>query len=381
MSVGAGVAYFDYAATTPADPRVIEEMIPHFGAGGSFGNASSAQHRYGADAAEVVHLARRRVARSIGAGMNEIMWTSGATEANNLAIQGSLSESSKRVSRLVTVATEHHSVLQVAAAMKKRGIDVVTIPVRASGEIDLEKFEQQLDGNTLVSVMWVNNETGVIQPILEISRICEKCGAMLHVDAAQAVGKIAVNVKNIPLALMSMSAHKAYGPKGIGALFIRKGTTVSPLTFGGGQENGLRSGTLPVPLIAGMGKAFELSAKEWRKDAKNISVWHRQLCQIIKGISHSRINGMKANRVPHILNVSFEKVGREIIPAMRKVAVSSSSACTTEKVTASHVLIKMGLSKELATNSIRISFGRFTSEQEVSELGQELRRVIPKLQS
>lgn len=374
------IAYFDYAATTPTDERVVREMSPYFGVNGVFGNPASAHHAYGTEAADAIEMARKRVARLIGAHVGEIIWTSGATEANNLAIRGCLKASTKRSRRLITVATEHKTVLDTAKAMQDEGVKVDVLPVGRNGIVDLNKLEQAIrGGNALISVMWVNNETGVIQPIEEISKLCKRNDAIFHTDAVQAIGKIPVSVKKVPADMVSLSAHKVYGPKGIGALFVRRGITLLPIMSGGGQERGLRPGTLPVPLIVGMGKAFDLMLKESSTLRKQAAIWHDRLMATIGDVEGSKINGERSRKVPHILNASFKNLDGNLIPSMRKVAISNGSACTTQKTSVSHVLRSMGVSRSMALNSLRISTGRHTTDQDIEALERDLINAVTKL--
>ena len=357
-------------------------MLPYFGVEGNYGNPSSAHHAYGTKASDAVEEARRKVARLIAARPGEIVWTSGATEANNLAIRGVLNASGKKPHGLITVATEHSSVLETAKVMGRDGHEVEILPVSSNGVVDLRKVRQAIEGRKmLVSMMWVNNETGVIQPIQEVASLCERYGALLHVDAAQASGKVDVNLKNVRIALMSLSAHKAYGPMGIGALFIRKGVSIGPIVSGGGQERGLRPGTLPVPLIVGMGEAFDLLRKEWKLSAKRAAVWNERLIEWVRELGEARINGGGTDKVPHILNVSFKNLRENPVFSMKRTAVSNGSACATGKTAASHVLRGMGLSRELAQHSLRVSFGRTTTDAEVEVLVSELSGVIKKLRT
>lgn len=373
-------AYFDHAATTPLDPRVLEEMLPHFGADGTFGNPSSSQHGYGVEAADAVEFARRRVARAVGAKPAEVIWTSGATEANNLAIRGVLHGCEKKIKQLVTVSTEHPAVLEVARAMRKEGFKVEILSVGAKGTIDVDSLRALVRRlPSLVSVMWVNNETGVVQPIPEIARACSKAGAVLHVDAAQAVGKVQVNLGKVPAQLVSLSAHKSCGPKGIGALVVRGRLKLQPVYEGGGQERGLRPGTLPVPLIAGMGKAFEIANKERAAFAKKSGKWHDAVAKAAKEIGGSRVNGDPASKVPHIINLSFADIDGNLLSAMPKVALSNGSACATQKETSSHVLRAMGVPKAQALASARISFGRTTTDSEVALLVSQLAAAVKRL--
>ena len=375
-------AYFDYAATTPVDERVVKEMSPYWGAEGTFGNPSSIHHSYGAEAASAVEMARKRVARLIEAQASEIIWTSGATEANNLAIRGCLKAKGKQPRRLVTVSTEHSAILDIVRAVHDEGIETDVLPVNKSGIVDLDKLYQTItQGNALVSVMWVNNETGVIQPIEEIASLCKQNGAIFHIDAAQAIGKTPVSVNKISADLLSLSAHKAYGPKGVGALFVRKRTDIHPLMSGGGQEKGLRPGTLPVPLIVGMGKAFDIVRTELDALSKRTTVWQAQLATTIEELGDSQINGIKVRKVPHIINASFKNLEEDLIPHMKKVAVSSGSACATTKTVASHVLRGMGVSRNLALHSLRISTGRYTTDQDIDTLERDLINAVAKLRS
>ena len=375
-------AYFDYAATTPADARVVQRMLPYFGIEGDYGNPSSVHHSYGTKASDAVEEARRKVAHLIAARPGEIVWTSGATEANNLAIRGVLNANGKKSRGLITAATEHSSVLETAKVMRRDGHEVEILPVSSKGVVDLGKVRRAVEGRkVLVSMMWVNNETGVIQPIREVASLCEQHGALLHVDAAQAAGKVDVNLKDARIDLMSLSAHKAYGPKGVGALFIRKGASIGPIASGGGQERGLRPGTLPVPLIVGMGEAFDLLRKEWKLLAKRTAGWNEMLVERIQKLGEARINGGGADKVPHILNVSFRNLRENPVFSMKRTAVSNGSACATGKTAASHVLRGMGLSRELAQHSLRVSFGRTTTDAEVGILVSELADVIKKLRA
>ena len=372
--------YFDYAATTPADERVVEAMAPYWKFGGVFGNPSSIHHSYGTEAARAVEMARKRVARLIGAQAREIIWTSGATEANNLALQGCFRPGNKPPRRLITASTEHSSVLDTAKAVRDKGVDVDVLPVDRNGRVDLERLEQAISrGDALVSIMWVNNETGVIQPVEEISRLCRKAGAVFHIDAAQAIGKTPVNIQKVPADLISLSAHKVYGPKGIGALFVRKEAGVSPIMWGGGQEKGLRPGTLPVPMIVGMGIAFDILRQEASVFNKQAAIWHARLAATIEGLGDSQINGGKVEKVPHIMSVSFKNLEETLIPCMTKVAISSGSACATAKTTISHVLRSMGVSRNMALSSLRISTGRHTTDQDIEVLERDLINAVTKL--
>jgi len=374
-------AYFDYAATTPVDSLVVDEMSPYWEAGGLFGNPSSIQHSFGTRANEAIDYARKRVAASLGASLREVFWTSGATEANNIAIQGAMRVAQKPISNLITVATEHHAVLDPANYLKAHGAQVEILPVSASGLLDIDRLEDALriSKKALVSIMWVNNETGVLQNIASIANLCKAYGAFLHVDATQAIGRVPINLRKVPIDLLSCSAHKVYGPKGVGALFVRRGVPLEPLYLGGGQEMGIRPGTLPVPLIVGMGKAFDLGIKDMKKSEKTISVWHERVTESTRSCGGAKVNGALGSKIPHILNISFDGIERDLASAFQRTAVSNGSACTSAKTRASHVLMAMGLSKKRALASIRISFGRFTSDKEVNVLIDEIASIITKL--
>ncbi len=371
-------AYFDYAATTPADERVVSAMEPYWGFCGHYGNAASIQHEYGIAAAEAVENSRRHLARLIIASPTEIIWTSGATESINLALRGSVS-AAKKPMRLVSVTTEHDAVRSTVTSLRGSGVETTILPVGKGGLINLSRLEEAIrGGNVLVSVMWVNNETGIIQPIGDISEMCKKAGAVLHVDAAQALARLEVNLKKLPIDLMSISSHKAYGPKGIGALFVRKGTKLSPLLTGGGQERNLRSGTLPVPLIVGAGKAFEILKTAMRKQAIDAATFNEQICGIVSRLG-GKINGDAKSKVLHILSVRFPGTSGNLLPLLTRVATANGSACSTSKVSASHVLTSMGLSKIEAISSIRISTGRYTTRDDITFLEEDLESVVARL--
>lgn len=373
-------AYFDYAATTPTDPRVISEMLPYFGLDGDFGNPSSLQHKFGIAAANAVEHARRHIALATGTRPGEVIWTSGATEANNLAIRGILSTPTRQARRLITQATEHPAVLDTARAVRQGGAQVEILPVNRKGLIDLDQLHRLVAAEpALVSIMWVNNETGVTQPIADIAHICRTNKAILHVDATQAAGKIAIDVRRVPLDLMSLSAHKIYGPKGVGALIVRRGIKLQPMVTGGGQERGLRPGTIPTPLIVGMGKAFEIMRKDRKADTQCAVQWNKRIASFVSNLGEAVIHGDPNHRVPHIISVSFGGISGDLVSSLTRVAVSNGSACATHKVAPSHVLMGMGLSRAQALSTIRISLGRFTTEDSVELLLAELGKAVANL--
>ncbi len=373
--------YLDYQATTPADPRVIEAMEPFFGE--KFGNPHSRSHFYGWEAEDAVERARAQVAALIGAQEKEIVFTSGATESNNLAIKGIARFHSDK-SHVVTVATEHKCVLESCAQLESEGFRVTYLPVGADGLVDLDQLRGAIDDNTsLVSIMAVNNEIGVIQPLADIGAICREKDVFFHTDAAQAAGRIALDVEAMSIDLMSLTGHKFYGPMGIGALYVRRRPRVrlEPLFSGGGQEQGLRSGTIPAPLSVGLGKAAEIAAEEWEEEAHRIKALRgRFLDRLLTQISDVRVNGSMDQRIPGNLNLSFPGVQAEdLMAALKDLAVSSGSACTSESVEPSHVLKALGLSDDLAAASIRIGFGRFTTEDETDTAADLIAREAVRL--
>ena len=370
-------AYLDYAATTPVDPKVVEAMSNYWEITGEFGNASSSQHLYGVNAAQAVEQARFKLAKLIKAKANEIIWTSGATESCNIALRGVVNASAKPL-KIITLATEHDAVLQTVKDLKRLKHEVEVLNVSSNGLLDLDKLKATIvKGRSLVSIMWVNNETGVIQDIPKIAKLCKKLGAILHVDAAQALGKVNIDLKKIPIDLMTISSHKVYGPKGIGALYIRSKTKLTPIYTGGGQEKSLRPGTLATPLIVGAGVAFELLNKNMKSENKVIEGYSKQILAKAKSLN-GKINGAIESKVPHIINLQFKGVRKNIIPYLKNVAVSNSSACTTTKDKASHVLTAMGLKKYDAISSIRISLGRFVTKKGIDILLKDL-EVIKSL--
>ncbi len=373
--------YLDYSATTPVDPRVAEKMIPYLVE--KFGNPASRSHSFGWEAEAAVEEAREQVARLINADSKEIVWTSGATESNNLAIKGAANFYSGKGKHLITVKTEHKAVLDTCRELERQGFEVTYLDVLDNGLIDLDAFKAALRPDTiLVSVMFVNNEIGVIQPIAEIGEICREKGIIFHVDAAQATGKVNIDLSSLKVDLMSFSAHKTYGPKGIGALYIRRKPRVrlEAQMHGGGHERGFRSGTLATHQIVGMGEAFRLAREEMAVENKRIGALRDRLLKGVSDIEHVYINGDLEHRVPHNLNVSFAYVeGESMLMAIKDLAVSSGSACTSASLEPSYVLRALGRDDELAHSSIRFTLGRFTTEEEIDYAIKLLHEKIGKL--
>ena len=375
--------YFDYSATTPVDPRVAEKMTRFLTPDGVFGNPASRSHQFGWEAEEAVEEARRNVAELIGADPREIIWTSGATESDNLAIKGAAHFYKGRGKHLVTVKTEHKAVLDTMRELEREGFEVSYLDPQTNGLLDLDKFKAALRPDTTVaSVMWVNNEIGVIQPMREIGEICRANKTFFHTDAAQAPGKIAMDVNAANVDLLSLSAHKAYGPKGIGAIYVRRKPRVrlEAQMHGGGHERGLRSGTLPTHQIVGMGEAFRICREEMSAECEHVRRLRDKLLAGAREIEEIYINGDLESRVPHNLNISFNFVeGESLIMAIKDVAVSSGSACTSASLEPSYVLRALGRNDELAHSSIRFSIGRFTVDEEIDYLIDLLRQRIGKL--
>ncbi len=375
--------YFDYSATTPVDPRVAEKMTRFLTPDGVFGNPASRSHQFGWEAEEAVEEARRNVAELIGADPREIIWTSGATESDNLAIKGAAHFYKGRGKHLVTVKTEHKAVLDTMRELEREGFEVSYLDPQTNGLLDLDKFKAALRPDTTVaSVMWVNNEIGVIQPMREIGEICRTNKTFFHTDAAQAPGKIAMDVNAANVDLLSLSAHKAYGPKGIGAIYVRRKPRVrlEAQMHGGGHERGLRSGTLPTHQIVGMGEAFRICREEMPAECEHVRRLRDKLLAGAREIEEIYINGDLESRVPHNLNISFNFVeGESLIMAIKDVAVSSGSACTSASLEPSYVLRALGRNDELAHSSIRFSIGRFTVDEEIDYLIDLLRQRIGKL--
>jgi cysteine desulfurase len=373
--------YMDYSATTPVDPRVAALMIPYLTE--KFGNPASRSHAFGWEADEAVELARAQVAALVNADPKEIVWTSGATESNNLAIKGIAHFYQGKGKHIVTMKIEHKAVIDTVRELEREGYSATFLDPEPDGLLDLEKFKAALRADTvLVSVMLVNNEIGVIQDIAAIGEICRAKGILFHVDAAQATGKVAIDLQKLKVDLMSFSAHKTYGPKGIGALYVRRKPRVrlEAQMHGGGHERGMRSGTLPVHQIVGMGEAFRIAGLEMDEENQRIRLLRDRLLDGLMTMEEVHINGDMLQRVPHNLNISFNFVeGESLIMAVKDVAVSSGSACTSASLEPSYVLRALGRSDELAHSSIRFSIGRFTTQEEVDYVIELLKRKIGKL--
>ena len=359
--------YLDYAATTPVDRRVVQVMVPYLYE--QFGNPASRSHAFGWAAEEAVEIARERVAALIGADPREIVWTSGATESNNLAIKGAAQFYASRGKHLITVKTEHKAVLDTMRELERHGFEVTYLDVGPDGLLDLEVFKAAIRPDTLLaSVMFVNNEIGVVQDIAALGTVCRQRGVLFHVDAAQATGKVAIDLSTLPVDLMSLSAHKTYGPKGIGALYVRRKPRVriEAQMHGGGHERGMRSGTLATHQIVGMGEAYRLAGEHMLQENVRIRALRDRLLAGLQQVPEVRVNGDLERRVPHNLNISFTFVeGESLLMGMSGIAVSSGSACTSASLEPSYVLRALGLSDEVAHSSIRFSIGRFTTEAEI----------------
>lgn len=373
--------YLDYSATTPIDPRVAEAMIPYLTE--LFGNPASRSHSYGWTAEEAVENARANVAQLVNCDPKEIVWTSGATESNNLAIKGAAQFYKSKGKHLVTQRTEHKAVLDTMRELERLGFEVTYLDVQENGLVSLADFEAALRPDTiLASIMAVNNEIGVVQPIAELGELCRARGVLLHVDAAQATGKIDIDLAALKVDLMSFSAHKTYGPKGIGALYIRRKPRVrlEAQMHGGGHERGFRSGTLATHQIVGMGEAFRIAREEMASENARVAALRDRLWAGLQTIEETYLNGDMQQRVPHNLNVSFNFVeGESLIMAIRDLAVSSGSACTSASLEPSYVLRALGRNDELAHSSIRFSIGRFTTEADIDYAVNLLQGKIGKL--
>lgn len=375
--------YMDYHATTPMDPRVFEAMKPYFLE--HFGNAASRNHSFGWEAEEAVEKARKQIAELIGATAKEIVFTSGATESNNLALKGVAEMYAEKGNHIITAATEHKAVLDTCKRLEKTGVRVTYLPVLQNGLVDLDMLREAITDRTiLVSIMYANNEIGVVQPVAEIGKLCKERGVLFHTDGVQAAGKIPVNVTADNIDLMSITGHKMYGPKGVGALYVRRRNPRVQLTAqmdGGGHERGMRSGTLNVPGIAGFGAAAEISRLEMPEESKRLRFLRDKLrAKLEKELDEVYINGTMESRLPHNLNISFAYVeGESLLMGINDVAVSSGSACTSATLEPSYVLKALGAGDDLAHSSIRFGLGRFNTEEEVDYVGNKVVDVVKKL--
>ncbi len=375
--------YLDNNSTTRVDPRVLEAMLPFFT--DHYGNAASRTHAFGWKAEEAVDTARKQVAQAIGASAREIIFTSGATESDNLALKGAARMLQTQGNHIITVGTEHKAVLDVAKRLGREGFEITFLPVDEEGLISVAELADAITEKTiLVSVMAANNEIGVLQPVTEIGKLCKESGVVFHTDAAQAVGKIPLDVEEMGIDLLSISGHKMYGPKGVGALYVRRRNPhirLDPQIGGGGHERGMRSGTLPVPLAVGLGKACELCLQEMTAETTRLTTLRRKLQEGIRaGLEGVSLNGHPTNRLANNLNLSFAHVqGEALMMAMRNVAVSSGSACTSASVEPSYVLRALGVPDDLARGSLRFGLGRFTTEAEIDYVIPEVIRVVNQL--
>ena len=373
--------YMDYGATTPVDPRVVDAMVPWLRE--HFGNPASRSHAWGWEAEEAVEKARQQVADLVGADPREIVWTSGATESNNLALKGAAHFYKTRGKHIVTVKTEHKAVLDTVRELERQGFEATYLEVQSDGLLDLDRFKAALRPDTiLVSVMFVNNEIGVIQDIAAIGAICRERGIVLHVDAAQATGKVHIDLATLPVDLMSLASHKTYGPKGIGALYVRRKPRVriEAQMHGGGHERGMRSGTLPTHQCVGMGEAFRIAREEMATEGERIRMRQQRLLRSRSDIQQVFVHGHLDKRVPHNLNMSFNFVeGESLIMGIKEIAVSSGSACTSASLEPSYVLRALGRSDELAHSSLRMTIGRFTTVDEIDQAARLIRDRVAKL--
>lgn len=375
--------YLDYAATTPVDSRVAEKMMQYLTIDGIFGNPASRSHRFGWQAEEAVDEARERVAELLNADPREIVFTSGATEATNLAIKGAAEFNQGKGKHLITVKTEHKATLDTCKELARRGFEITYLDVQSNGVLDLQALRSTIRPDTvLISVMQVNNEIGVIQDIAAIAKICQEQDIIFHVDAAQSVGKIPIDVRDLDIDMLSLSAHKMYGPKGIGALYVRRKprTQLVAQMHGGGHERGMRSGTLATHQIAGLGEAALIAKQELETNSQRIQALRSDFTNEVLSIAGTKINGEPAQSVPGIVNVAFTDVdGEKLLLALQELAVSSGSACTSASLEPSYVLRAIGLSDELAHSSIRFSIGNYTTAEELDYTVGLLRDVLPRL--
>ena len=373
--------YMDYSATNPCDPRVVDAMIPWLRE--HFGNPASRSHAWGWEAEAAVEKAREQVAELIGADPREIVWTSGATESNNLALKGAAHFYKTKGKHLITVKTEHKAVLDTCRELERQGFEVTYLDVQQDGLLDLEVLKAAIRPDTiLVSVMFVNNEIGVIQDIAAIGALCREKGIIFHTDAAQATGRVDIDLKTLPVDLMSLTSHKTYGPKGIGALYVRRKPRVrlEAQMHGGGHERGMRSGTLPTHQIVGMGEAYRIAKAEMHEENKRIRALHDRMLNGLKDVEEVFLNGHAEKRVPHNLNMSFNYVeGESLIMGIKGLAVSSGSACTSASLEPSYVLRALGRSDELAHSSLRMTFGRWTTEEEIDYAVATIKENVAKL--
>jgi cysteine desulfurase len=372
--------YLDNHATTPLDPRVLETMLPYLS--GKFGNAASHTHSFGWEAGAAVVTARKHIAALINASPNEIVFTSGATESDNLAIKGVADVLRDRGNHIITSAVEHKAVLDSCRHLEKLGFRITRLPVLPDGRIDLQHLASAITKDTiLVSIMAANNETGVIQPLEEIGRLCRERGVLFHSDAVQALGRMPLDVERFNLDIASLTAHKCYGPKGCGALYVRRGVKIAPLIDGGGHEGGMRSGTLNVPGIVGFGKACEIALAEMPEEScRTAGLRNRLRDRLLAELTNVTVNGSMEHRLPGNLNICFHNVDSEtLMTAIRDVAVSSGSACNSEKIDPSHVLKALGLSDEDAGSSIRFGIGRFNTRAEIDYVAELVIEAVKKL--
>ena len=375
--------YLDYASTTPVDPRVASKMMEFLTPDGEFGNPASRSHRFGWKADDAVEEARSHVANLVNCDPREIVWTSGATEADNLAIKGVARFYKSKGNHIITSKIEHKAVLDPCRQLEREGFEITYLEPNEGGIIDPKEVKAAIkDSTILVSFMHINNELGTLNDLVEIGNITRKAGIFFHVDAAQSTGKVEIDLSSLPVDLMSFSAHKTYGPKGVGALFVRRKPRVriEALIHGGGHERGMRSGTLATHQIVGMGEAFRIAKDEMKKDNKKVSAFHKKFLNEAMKIEHAYINGDLNNKVPNILNISFNFVeGESLIMGLKDVAVSSGSACTSASLEPSYVLRALGRKDELAHSSIRFSFGRFTIEDDIDRTLSILHNVVERL--
>jgi cysteine desulfurase len=373
--------YLDYSATTPVDPRVVEAMIPWLSE--HYGNPASRSHAWGWEAEEAVEKARVQVAELVGADPREIVWTSGATESNNLALKGAAQFYKSKGRHLVTVKTEHKAVLDTMRELERQGFEVTYLDVQENGLLDLDAFTAALRPDTiLASVMLVNNEIGVIQDVAAIGAVCRERGIVFHVDAAQATGKVSIDLRVLPIDLVSLASHKSYGPKGIGALYVRRKPRVrlEAQMHGGGHERGMRSGTLATHQIVGMGEAFRIAGAEMGTEIERVRMLQTKLLDGLSGIEQTFLNGDRERRVPHNVNMSFNFVeGESLIMGVKSIAVSSGSACTSASLEPSYVLRALGRSDELAHSSLRMTIGRFTTEADIAHTVATLTERVGRL--